>query len=332
MRVLVIGSNSISASSTICGLLREGHKVVGVSRSPEYNKVFLPYRWLCDDVLGKLFSFIRLDINKDLGAFEQLVDAFVPEIVINFAAQGMVAQSWQRPSHWYRTNLLSLVKVVDILTQKSGLNLFIQASTPEVYGDTDNQWISEDQSLSGSTPYAISKAAFDQHLYGLQRLGQLPVVLTRAANVFGPGQALYRVIPRLMIGLKSGKGFVLEGKGESIRSFIHTSDLTDAYLKIINNLPIGHTYHIAPTDALSIRELVKKTCSLMGYDFELFVSEGAPRISQDKTYILSTKKIREELGWNENVKIEKGLESVSCWVEQNYQFLAASDWSYKHKT
>jgi len=331
MKILVIGSNSVSGSSVISGLIREGHSVTGISRSKEYSDVFLPYKWPKGKILTEAFKFIQLDINRNINRFEDLVNSLRPEVVINFAAQGMVAQSWEQPSHWYNTNLVGLVAVTEVLTKQRTIKLFIQASTPEVYGDTADEWISEDTPLAGSTPYAISKAAFDHHLCGLQKLGRLPVVLTRAANVYGPGQALYRLIPRLIIGFKTGKGFVLEGKGASIRSFVHTHDLTDAYLRIVNLMPIGNTYHISTGEFLSIRDLVVEVCTLLGVEFERLVNYGPERLAQDKAYLLSTSKIREELRWKDNMPLKEGLESVSEWIAINYDYLSASNWSYSHK-
>ena len=111
---LVIGSNSFSGAYFIKYLLEKGHDVIGISRSEESNKVFLPYKWSSD--LANNFEFVQLDLNSNLGEIIELVIAQQPDYIVNFAAQGMVAESWLTPEHWYQTNVVSQVKLHDVLT------------------------------------------------------------------------------------------------------------------------------------------------------------------------------------------------------------------------
>ena len=106
-KILVIGSNSFSGSHFVAEALGAGHLVWGVSRSPEPNPVFLPYRWPQTGggealATTENFNFGAIDLNSQLDALLELVDRVQPEIVVNFAAQGMVAESWLNPTHWYR--------------------------------------------------------------------------------------------------------------------------------------------------------------------------------------------------------------------------------------
>ena len=122
-RFLVIGSNSFSGSHFVKGLLDNGSKVWGISRSKEPNKVFLPYYWVdqesykykekCDN-----FFFRSLDLNKDLKEIINLIDEVEPQYIVNFASQGMVAESWKEPVHWYNTNIVSQVALHDELRKK----------------------------------------------------------------------------------------------------------------------------------------------------------------------------------------------------------------------
>ena len=112
-----------------------------------------------------------------------------PELVVNFAAQGMVAESWLNPTHWYRTNVVAQVALHDALRQKPFLQKYVHVTTPEVYGSTDGGWINEHNHFSPSTPYAVSRAACDLHLHSFHEAYDFPVVFTRAANVYGPAAA-----------------------------------------------------------------------------------------------------------------------------------------------
>ena len=103
---LILGSNSFSGSNLIDYLLNKKHKVIGVSRSKEIKKEFLPYSY---NLNSKLFIFKKVDINKDLKKLARVVKKYKPSIIVNYIAQGMVAESWIKPEDWYRTNVVSQV-------------------------------------------------------------------------------------------------------------------------------------------------------------------------------------------------------------------------------
>jgi len=110
----------------------------------------------------------------DLGI---LIKDYNPEYVVNFSAQGMVAQSWDNPEHWYQTNIVTQARPGSLLKESSMLNRYVHVTTPEVHGGTLD-WIKESTEYSPSTPYAVSRAACDMHLQNLYREYDFPVVFT----------------------------------------------------------------------------------------------------------------------------------------------------------
>ena len=226
-KIIVIGSNSFSGASFVSFALAQGYEVIGLSRSAEPNDVFLPYKFN-----GKNIEFHQLDLNHDLDKIMTLVDSKKPEYVVNFSAQSMVAQSWDHPDHWFTTNVVSTVKFHDRLRHCDFLKKYVHISTPEVYGSCQG-YIKENNSYYPSTPYAVSRAAADMSLHTFFNSYNFPVVFTRAANVYGPGQQLYRIIPRTILFIKMGKKLQLHGGGTSERSFIHMRDVSDATLRIL---------------------------------------------------------------------------------------------------
>ena len=118
MKFLVIGSNSFSGSQFIKYLLKEGCEVLGVSRSNQIDSVYLPYTWSGSN---ELFNFKQIDINKDIDKLISYVNEYKTEYIVNFAAQGMVAQSWKSPEDWYQTNVVAQVKLHDHLRKLSFL-------------------------------------------------------------------------------------------------------------------------------------------------------------------------------------------------------------------
>lgn len=326
-RFLVIGSNSFSGAHFCRYLLLRNHEVLGVSRSPEPNSVFLPYRWLPNQT-G--FRFEQINLNHQLSELITLIQDFQPEYVVNFAAQGMVAQSWKTPEHWYQTNVVAQVKLHDQLRQLPGLKKYVHVTTPEAYGSTEG-WIRENFHFSPSTPYAVSRAACDLHLVSFFKAYQFPVVFTRSANVYGPGQQLYRIMPRTMLFARLGKILPLHGGGHSVRSFIHIEDVADATYRVALEGVPGDAYHISTNQTVSIRELVAQICDLTGVVFDELADVTEDRLGKDQAYLLDSQKIRTELGWQDNISLADGLAATLAWVDDNLSTLKTLPAEYIHK-
>jgi len=326
-KFLVIGSNSFSGAQFIDYLLEKNQEVMGVSRSEELNPVFLPYK-NSQNLLH--YKFHQIDINSDLDQLLELLQQIKPEYIVNFAAQGMVAQSWKTPEHWYQTNVVGQVKLHDALRKLAFIKKYVHVTTPEAYGSTDG-WVSENFNFNPSTPYAVSRAACDLHLMSFFKAYQFPVVFTRAANVYGPGQQLYRIIPRAMLYARLGKKMQLDGGGKSIRSFIHMRDVSDATFRTAINGRVGETYHISTHDYLSIRELVEKIAILTNVQFSALAEVTGDRLGKDQAYLLESKKLREELGWADKISLDAGLQDTLSWVDKNLDILKTQNADYVHK-
>ncbi|HUQ11460.1 MAG TPA: GDP-mannose 4,6-dehydratase [Steroidobacteraceae bacterium] len=326
-KFFLIGSNSFSGASFADHLLRQDLDVIGVSRSAEPHPAFLPYRWAGSP--GR-FRFHPLDLNSDLDAIARLIEAERPDYVVNFAAQSMVAESWKNPDHWYMTNVVSTVRLHERLRTFKFVRKYVHVTTPEVYGSTSG-FIDESAPFNPSTPYAVSRAAADMSLRAYHANYGFPVVFTRAANVFGPGQQLYRVIPRTILSIKLGRKLQLHGGGVSKRSFIHIRDVADATLRIAREGAPGEAFHISTDRIVSVRELVEMICARMGAKFADCVDVAPERPGKDAAYMLDSGKLRKTLGWTDRVSLEQGLDETVAWVERFYPELKSQPLDYVHK-
>ena len=327
-KIAVIGSNSFSGSSFVRYLLERGHSVRGFSRSQEPDDIFLPYKWNNHD--WERFNFEKTDLNHDLNEILAVLAEEKPGYIFNFAALGMVAQSWEKPEDWYQTNVVAQVKFHDKIRKYNFIKKYVQITTPEVYGNTEG-WVRESSRFSPSTPYAVSRASCDLHLRSFFETYGFPVVFTRAANVYGPGQQLYRIIPRTILCARLGKKLSLHGGGTSERSFIHINDVADATYRIAKDGILGDTYHISTRETISIRNLVKKICQLLRVDFTDIVKESEERLGKDQSYKLDTTKIRRELSWQDTIDLEQGIKSTIAWVDRNLDLLRNLPGEYIHK-
>lgn len=326
-RFLVLGSNSFSGATFAGFVAAQGCEVIATSRSEEAHPAFLPYRW--GEPAGRV-RFQRIDLNHDLDALDALLRRERPSHVVNFAAQSMVGESWKHPDHWMMTNVVSTVRLHERLRAYDGLERYVHVTTPEVYGSTEG-WVSEDAPFNPSTPYAVSRAAGDMSLRTYFAQYGFPVVFTRAANVYGPGQQLYRIIPRTVVSAMAGKTLQLQGGGKSVRSFIDMTDVSDATWRIALDGRPGETYHISTDRLVSIRELVEMILARLGRRFEDSVEMAPDRPGKDQAYRLDSRKLREELGWADRIPLEQGIDDTIAWARRFEPELMAMPWDYQHK-
>lgn len=330
--VAVIGSNSFSGSHYVARLLRSGYRVIGISRSPEPDPVFLPYR-RGDGALASGFVFHRLDVNRDLDGIMEIIRREKPSYVANFAAQGMVAESWKTPGDWFRTNTLSQVLLHDQLRQCDFLEKYLHVSTPEVYGRIADRTVENDR-YRPTTPYAVSRAAADMSLTAFFHAYGFPVVFTRSANVYGPGQQLYRLIPRTAMAALTGEkgGMMLNNGGASRRSFIHIDDVVDATQAVMERGRAGEIYHIATERLSSVAEVAGLTAEAAGVALADIATPGPARLGRDSVYNLDSAKIRGELGWRDAVSLEEGIAGTVAWARENLPALRRQTLAYIHQS
>jgi dTDP-glucose 4,6-dehydratase len=325
--IIVVGSNSFSGATFVDFALGQGARVIGTSRSLEPNDAFLPYKWRNH----ASFSFHRLDLNKDLAGIMTLIRDLKPEYVVNFAAQSMVGESWLNPGDWFTTNVVSTVRFHDELRKFDFLRRYVHVSTPEVYGSCSGN-VPEDFPFNPSTPYAVSRAAADMSLRTFRAAYNFPVVTTRAANVYGPGQQLYRIIPRTILFILLGRKLQLHGGGVSTRSFIHMRDVSDATWKIMKSGRDGDTYHISTNHVTSIRDLVERICGKLHARFEDQVEIVGDRLGKDSAYHLDSTKLRTELDWQDRIGLDQGLDECIAWAREHFEALRAQpSYDYMHK-
>jgi dTDP-glucose 4,6-dehydratase len=325
-RLVVLGANSFAGGCATTAALRAGMTVLGISRSTEKIKPS------SGDfgAFGGSYTFLQRDLNRDLDAVIDDLRTFRPAYVIDLAGQGMVAESWRTPEQWYRTNVVSKVMLLDVLREMPSLRRYIRVSTPEVYGNTDGL-VGESLLYQPSTPYAVSHAAIDMHISAYVKHHQFPAILTRFSNFYGPGQQLYRIIPRTIIYAKLGRKLPLQGGGNATRAFIYGDDIGSALLAALGAGRVGEVYHFSTDRFITIRKLVEKILALLNLDFDDCVELVDDRPGKDMQYLMSDAKARSELNWTDTVPLETGLMRTIAWVCDNWAQILHEPLEYRHQ-
>jgi len=324
--IMILGSNSFAGSNFIDYLLSKKKKVIGVSRSKEINSIFLKYK--NNKYYKKNFSFYQIDINKNIYKIVNLIKKKKIKYIVNFASLGMVAESWLRPWDWYNTNVVSFSKLIHCLKDLN-ITKFLNFSTPEVYGDT-RKLIKENLNFNPTTPYAISRAAQDFNLSAYYKSFKFPVVFTRTANIFGPCQQLFRIVPITIIKSMKNQKIFLHGSGKSIRSFIFMEDVCRVLYKILKDKKnIGKTFHISTKKFISIKNLVNLILKLVGK--KNLVINVPDRTGKDYGYFLNTFKTNKRYSFKETTSLEQGITRTIDWIKENFKIINKLNLEYNHK-
>jgi dTDP-glucose 4,6-dehydratase len=324
--VAVIGSNCFTGSHIVDALLEDpGTRVVAVSRSAEYDPLFLPYARHGRERL----AFHQINLVRDFDALARLLDQTAPPVVINVAALSEVALSHDRPIEYFETNTTGTVRICDHLRRRDYLEHYLHISSAEIFGSCPGA-VDENVLFNPNTPYAVSKAAADMYINTLIRHFDFPATLIRSTNVYGRHQQLFKIIPRAAIYLKLGKVIELHGGGTSIKSFIHIRDVVDGLLAAMATRATG-TFHFTEASDRTVADVVRQVCDVMGRDFDQATRTVGERLGQDSRYWLACDRSEHELGWSPKVPFADGVREVVDWIEGQWDRIQHQSLVYQHR-
>ena len=300
MKILCLGAGGCFGQNFAQYAINEGHRVIGIGRSPKKPKCFS---------LGIDFPYYPYHIAFELDYILERIRYFKPDVIVNYAAQGEGAASWGKDNwRFYNTNCTALVKLVSNLDCH-----FIQIGSSEVYGSVEGP-VGEQALTNPSSPYAVSKLAFDQHLILLHRVKGMPVNVIRPSNCYCPGQQLHRVIPKVLISGLTGRKIPLHGGGVSRKSYLHATDLSSAVMKVIRGGVMGEVYNVGPDNPTAVKDVVRLCLGVTGGSWEELVELAPERTGQDSCYWLNSDKIK-SLGWKQEIGWGEGLVDMLRWVK-----------------
>ncbi len=260
------------------------------------------------------FRFVKADIC-DRDAVFHLFEEEHPDIVVNFAAESHVDRSIADPGIFLQTNILGTAILMDAC-KKYGITRFLQVSTDEVYGDlpldSKDKLFTEESSLQASSPYSASKASADLLAMAYCRTYDLPVMITRCSNNYGPYQSPEKLIPLMITHALLDKPLPVYGEGLNVRDWLYVKDHCRAIDLVLRNGREGEIYNISGHDEWKNIDVVKRICREMGKP-ESLITHVEDRKGHDRRYAMDSTKIREELGWEPTTRFEDELHKVIQW-------------------
>ncbi len=264
------------------------------------------------------YTFIRGDICDRDVVEQAMTDC---DCVVHFAAESHVDRSINDASPFITTNVLGTQVLLDVALENA-IDRFVQIGTDEVYGelplDKPEVKFTEDTPLAPRSPYSASKAAGDMLALAYQHTHNLPVMVTRCSNNFGPHQFPEKVIPLFVTNLIEGRRVPLYGDGLNVRDWLHVIDHCEAVLAVLERGRPGRVYNIGGNNERSNLELTHAILDAMDCD-ESMIEQVPDRLGHDRRYAINASRIADELGWQP---------TRSAWPDA---LLETIDWYRNHE-
>lgn len=240
------------------------------------------------------------------------------DVVFHLASLIAIPYSYHAPVSYVRTNVEGTLNVMQA-ARDAGVELVIQTSTSEVYGTAKYVPIDEAHPLQGQSPYSASKIGADKIAESFFLSFNLPLVVVRPFNTFGPRQSARAVIPTIITQCLKGSVVKL-GSLEPTRDLNYVTNTVDGFLKAASTpAAVGRTFNLGSGREISIGDLAKVIARLCGQT--ITIEREAERMRPDKSEVerllADSTLARTLLGWEPAVTLEDGLAQTVDWVRQN---------------
>lgn len=300
-----------------------------VNNNPDYKVVVLDKLDYCaslrnlDAVADKSnFRFVKGDIQSaDL--VRHILESEEIDTVMHFAAQTHVDNSFGNSLAFTMNNTYGTHVLLEAARIYGKVKRFINVSTDEVYGESSvgsATGLGEASTLEPTNPYSAAKAGAEMLAKAYITSYNLPVIITRGNNVYGPHQFPEKLIPKFILRASRGLDLPVHGDGKSTRSYMFVEDVADAYIAVLHRGNVGETYNIGTQKERTVLSVAADIAK----HFELpnkSVQHVNDRAFNDRRYFICDKKLH-SLGWEEKTTWEDGLKRTIDW------FLQKSDASY----
>lgn len=248
-------------------------------------------------------TFIEGDI-RDSDVVEEAFSKRDIDLVVNFAAESHVDRSIDSGKPFIHSNVEGAYTLMEEASNHN-IDKFVQISTDEVYGSRKEGKFQERDTLDPSSPYSASKASADMLANSFKVTYDLPVIIARPTNNFGPNQHPEKLIPKFISKAKRGEKLPVYGDGTNVRDWLYVKDNCRAIELLLRRGTPGEIYNIGANQFKKNIEVTKKIIELTGASEDLieFVED---RKGHDQRYAVDSSKIR-SLGWKPKVGFEEGL-------------------------
>jgi NAD dependent epimerase/dehydratase len=320
-RVLVTGAGGFIGSHLAEHLVELGAKI----RALVHYNALGHSGWLSDSPKKGEMEIVAGDVTDRDSVIRATKDV---DIVFHLAALIGIPYSYRAPQSYVRTNIDGTMNVLQAALENSA-SLVLHTSTSEVYGSARFVPITEAHPLQGQSPYSASKIGGDKMVEAFHSSFDLPAIIVRPFNTFGPRQSMRAVIPTIITQLLRGNVIKL-GNLRPTRDLNFVSNTVDGYV-LAASCPqaIGQTVHFGSNREISIHDLAHLIARLMGKNLTVYTESERvrPEKSEVERLFADSSLAHRIFGWEPKVSLEEGLIRTIDWLEKNLHRYPAEQYS-----
>jgi NAD dependent epimerase/dehydratase len=311
--VVVTGAGGFIGGHLVEMLVAQGASVTALVRYNSRNERGT-LDWIAPDVAAEV-KVVAGELRDSESVNRAVAGA---EVVLHLGAQIAIPYSYVNPRDFFEVNVLGTLNVAQACLA-AGVQRIVHTSTSEVYGSAQQVPITESHPLEPQSPYAASKLAADKLMDAWHRSFELPVVVLRPFNTYGPRQSARAIIPTIISQALAGDTLRL-GSLHPRRDLTFVRD-TAAGMLAAASAPdaVGQTIQLGTGHAVSVGEIVTLVGELMDKELEPVLDEARVRPAQSEVQLLLSEpaRARSVLGWEPQVRLRDGLEQTIKWIALN---------------
>jgi len=307
-KALVTGADGFIGSHLVELLVREGYEVTALAQYNSFNH----WGWLEDVACLDQVRVVSGDV-RDPHFCKQLTKG--QDVIFHLAALIAIPYSYVAPDSYVDVNVRGTLNICQA-ARDNGVGLVVHTSTSEVYGTARYVPIDEQHPLQPQSPYSASKIAADAMAMSFHNAFELPLVIARPFNTYGPRQSARAVIPTIITQIASGKTTIKLGDVTPTRDFNYVTDTCCGFLALAKcSAAIGQTVNIGSNYEISVGDTVALIRELMGSQVEFMLDEDRIRPQGSEVFRLwcDNRRLHELTGYRPAVDIRAGLQKTIEW-------------------
>ena len=312
MRAFVTGATGMVGSQLVKHLLARGDEVVVLVRDHD------PHCELMRSGAIQQTSVVSGAL-EDVVTLERALVQHAPDVVFHLGAQTQVGAAVRQPLDNFEANVRGTWNLLEACRrQRDLLQAIVIASTDKVYGDHGGVAYTEDMPLDGKYPYDASKVAAEIVVRSYQHTFDLPVVIARCGNIFGPGDLNWaRLIPGTIKDALARRRPVVRSDGTLIRDYFFVDDAVSAYLALADNAGRsdvrGQAFNFSADEPLNVLEVIARIGAALGTPLVPDVQNTAQH--EIVAQRLSSAKARRVLAWKPQYTFDAALQKTIVWYK-----------------